>query len=344
MNEAKIQNFNNIPAQPGQKVVIDPDYLLVRITDDIQEPFPSFSIASQMIASPGNLVTIKAKQKAGKTFLICIFAAAYYNSNNSFLAVNARPTAGKKFYWLDSEQSKSQIFKVLKRTYRMMNLPDFANDDLAIFYIAELSIDDRFQTVETIAARPDCEAMTLDVVTDFVNDPNDLKETKAAADRLQAIAKKHNIIIICTIHENKDNTHATGNLGSALMKKSETVLGLEKRNGIFTVKPAYSRHGDAESFSFTIDPEGLPVEADSPLMMTKAEVLEQNIQSRFKKILAVKRLPHKELVEIYMEKAGCAVRTARNHITQALDMDLIEVCDKLYGLKITFNEDNDENI
>lgn len=332
-----LKSFSELHGEPGVKPTFDPETLLIRINDNIQEPFPIFLIAYQIIASVGNLIPIKAKQKAGKTFLICMLAAAYIAGK--YLHISANRTPGKRFYWLDSEQSRSQVYKVLKRFFRMAGLTPVSDNETGIFYLSELSIDERWQFLEIVAAREDCEVLAVDVVTDFINDPNDLRETKAAADRLQAIAKRHNIIIICTIHENKDNEHATGHLGSALMKKGETVLSLEKRNGIFTVKTPFARHGEAEDFSFTIDDEGLPVAADSPLMMTKSEKTEIEITQRFKKILAVKRLCHKDLVEAYELQSGCSSRTARNHITQALDLDLIEVCDKLYGLKIALNED-----
>jgi hypothetical protein len=330
-------SFSQIEIEDVKKT-FDPDDLLIRISDDIQEPFPLFSILFKIIGSPGNLLVIKAKQKAGKTFLICVFAAAYYRKQ--FLSVKATPTPGKKFYWLDSEQSKSQVYKVLKRMHRMAGFLPFTEQgqDVGIFYLSELTIEERWKILETLAAREVCEVLAVDVVTDFLNDPNDLRETKAAADKLQAIAKKHNIIIICTIHENKDNDNATGHIGSALMKKGETVLSLEKRNQVFTVKSPYARHGDVEEFSFTIDADGLPIEADSPLMMTKSEKLDIDIRQRFKKILAVKRLSHKELVEAYEDQSGLSQRAARNHITIALNDEIIEVSDRLYGLKIISHE------
>ncbi|MFO7657473.1 MAG: AAA family ATPase [Bacteroidales bacterium] len=330
-------SLNSLAESAEVKQPLNPENLLIKITDEIQEPFPLFAVLFKIIGSPGNLICVKAKQKAGKTYLICVFFAAYYAGE--YLALTAKKTPDKKFYWLDSEQSKSQVFKVLKRGFQMAGLLPFTHKDFGIYYLSELTIQERWEILEQLAAREDCEVLAVDVMTDFVNDPNDLRETKTAADRLQAIAKKYNIVIIATIHENKDNNHATGHLGSALMKKGETVLTLEKRNEVFTVSSPYARHGDIEPFSFVIDENGLPVESDLPIMMTKSAMLNENIKNRLNKILALKRLRHTDLMELYIDNFGVSEKTAKSHISRALEMDLIFCEEKHYQLKNTQNED-----
>lgn len=340
MDTANLKNLNDLPAKNGIKIPLNPDDLLIKITDDIKEPIPLFAINFLILASHGNLLVIKAKQKAGKTFLICILSAAYHKGQ--YLSIKATRTSGKCFLWVDSEQSKSQVFLVLKRNHRMSGLVPFTDnsEDVGIYYLSELTIEERWEMIELLAARKDCEVLAIDVITDFVNDPNDLRETKAVADKLQAIAKKNNIVIVCTIHENKDNSHATGHLGSALMKKAETVLSLEKNNGVFTVKSPYARHGEVDEFSFNIDEHGLPCEADTPIIMTRSEKLNIEIAQRFKKILTLKRLSHKDLTEAYELHTGLSKRAAKEHITRGLDRNILDVQDKLYSLKT--NESDSE--
>jgi len=58
------------------------------------------------------------------------------------------------------------------------------------------------------------------------------------------------------------NARATGHIGSALMKKAETVFLLEAKDGITEVNPGHCRNYPFDRFAFNIM-DGLPLQTDN---------------------------------------------------------------------------------
>jgi hypothetical protein len=75
-------------------------------------------------------------------------------------------------------------------------------------------------------------AIILDGVADFVNDPNDSKETNPFVTELEEIATEHDCAVIGVLHLNPapggNPTKSRGHLGSQLERKCETDLRLIK--------------------------------------------------------------------------------------------------------------------
>jgi len=333
-NEAKRQYADKGKAAPE----IDPAKYLINISDNVSDPEPIFKIGDRLLCSPGNILTIKAKQKGGKTFLVSCFIAAYFKGE--YLQIFGIKSKGIGL--LDTEQSLQQCHKILRRTHKMSGFAPFAEyPELKMYYASELDVPERWALFEAIAKNPEISILFVDVSTDLINDINDQVETKTAADRIQKIAKENSLLIVCTIHENKKDSNATGFFGGSLQKKSEAVVSLEKLDGIFTVKATDTRHGDWPDFCFTIDENGLPIPMDTPIRMTVSEVKEHNIHNNLKHVLAGQRLTHTELVEKYTARELCSESTSKRHIKTALSNDWIKVqSDNRYILS---KNDQDEN-
>ena len=236
MNDTvNIINFKDLPAIDGVKEIFDPESRRVNLSDNIPDPIAIYKISDIILCSPGNLITIKAKQKAGKTFLVTVFIASYFKGQ--YLAIILGEAPRKAIAWIDTEQSINQLHKIYRRAHRMVGFSIFdENPDLRVYYASELDVPERWELFEMLAKDPEIGILIIDVVTDLIDDINDTVQTKKAVDRLQKIAKENNILLICTIHENKSDKNATGHFGGSLQKKSEAVISLEKEDGIFTVK------------------------------------------------------------------------------------------------------------
>jgi len=77
--------------------------------------------------------------------------------------------------------------------------------------------------------------------------------------------EKYNCAIICVIHNNFGTSKMTGHLGSALAKKSETIIELEQNTvnkDWITVHCKQSRNYAFETFSFEVNDYGLPLVVD----------------------------------------------------------------------------------
>ena len=101
----------------------------------------------------------------------------------------------------------------------------------------------------------------LDGVADMVADVNDLTSCNACTQKLMELSQRYNCHIICVIHNNFGTSKMTGHLGSALEKKSETIIELEANTvnkEWVTVKCKQSRNYAFETFSFEVNDYGLP--------------------------------------------------------------------------------------
>jgi len=105
----------------------------------------------------------------------------------------------------------------------------------------------------------------LDGVADLVNDVNDLIGCNACVQKLMELSEKYKCAIICVIHNNFGTSKMTGHLGSALAKKSETIIELEQNTvnkDWVTVHCKQSRNYAFETFSFEVNDYGLPLVVD----------------------------------------------------------------------------------
>ena len=334
----KVRSLNDLPETDQVKTGIFPADYQVNLSDDIPDPEPVFMINGVLVSSPGNLLTLKAKQKSGKTFLVSCIVGSYFTGQ--YLEIEGIRT--KKIAWIDTEQSLNQVHKIYRRTHLMSGFTlEQDNPDLRVYYASELDVPQRWELFERIAEDPENGIVIIDVATDLINDINDSTETKAAADRLQAIAKKNNILIIATIHENKKDSNATGHFGGSLQKKSEAVISLTKADGIFTVEATDTRHGDWPEFSFIIDTEGFPVSMEMPAKLTKTEQLELKIKGNMNHVLSMQRMKYSELVEKYSSHELCAAPTAKRHIKIARDTDIIKMMNDNYFILSKHDEEQE---
>ncbi len=317
------KTFKKLPESLEVKTPLDIEKYRIFLSDDIQDPQPIFKVNGTILCSPGNILVIKAKQKAGKTILVNIFIAAYFTGK--YLEIEGINT-GKSIAWIDTEQSKNQLHKIYKRTHSISGFKSSEdNSHLRVYYAAEMDVPERLELFESLARNPEIGIIIVDVTTDLIDDINDAVETKKRADQLQKIAKENNILIIGTIHENKQDSNATGHFGGSLQKKAECVISLLKADGIFSVTATDTRHGDWPDFSFNLDENGYPVAMEAPVKLTAAEVLELKIQRNLNNVLSGQRLTRSELTEKYVIHDVSTDRTARRHIKIALDKGWIKI-------------------
>lgn len=327
MNLKPLQT-NQLPPQETSENEFDSMRWLIDLTKEIPDPIPVYSIGSKILCSPGNILTIKAKQKAGKTMLVQTFIASNFRGN--YLNINSNGC--KSIGWIDTEQSENEVYKRARITHSMSRLDPKTNSHmLHIYYAKMLDIEERWELLEAVCASG-VQIVVCDVSTDWVLDINDVKETKVAIDRFGRLAAQYNLLIICTLHENKKDTNGVGHFGGTLQKKSEAVISLTKSEGLFEVSATDTRHGDWEPFSFSLE-DGIPRNFDRPQKLSARELASNLMVGTFRHVLAGKRLSHGELVTTYSQYSGKSERTARSHVAQCLKSGLLRISENFYTLK-----------
>lgn len=285
----------------------------VEIDNEIPEPEPLLNIGTQLVLSRGNISTIKGKAKARKSFFITLLLEMMLNQNPDL-----------NMLLIDTEQSKSFVFKALNRAYRLMG---WTNKDsrLKVLSLRECDVIDRksilIQAVDELKA----DVVLLDGGVDIITDFNNPQESKEVTGLLMKLSTDYNCHIINVLHEGKTNGELRGHFGAEMLNKSETVFDVVKDGEQSVVKPYATRNQSFDEFFFTIDEMGLPRYGGAVEQgKSKADILANDIKMRFTRLLAPNKiLDYQAIVNEYTELAGCSERTSKNHISKMVSINFI---------------------
>ena len=231
------------------------------------KPVPRFSLNGVPICTPGNITTISAQAKTGKTaFVAALIAAAIMPQPGRVggpdcLGASATDPGSRTILHIDTEQSPYDHHRVgvstLQRAEVVTRPPNFRSFRLAGSGPQEL------RSALQLLAQQEGEnhglfAVILDGIGDFADDVNDAKECNPLVAVLHDLAILHDCPVIVIIHENpaQKTGKSRGHLGSQLERKSETNIRLKKKGEttiVFADKtrgaPISEKHGPRFAFS-----------------------------------------------------------------------------------------------
>lgn len=229
-----------------------------------------------LICSEGNISAVVGEAKSKKTFLCTAIVG-------SMLELQATRQFGieHKFcrvLWIDTEQSREHIQKVLFRINLLSRLPlDSSLPHILTQTLREESPKDRMQLMRYAIEYHKPKLVVVDGVSDLLTNTNNLEESEALVAELLTLSTVYSCHIMCVLHTNPNSDKARGHLGSTLMRKAETVLFVHRVGDISLVEPQYCRNMPFERFAFCVDEVlnaeergeqcvglGVPVECDLP--------------------------------------------------------------------------------
>lgn len=217
------------------------------------------------ICSYGNISCVSAPPKTKKSFFISLLASVYLSGQNIYGGKIKGHRGKGNLVHIDTEQGKWHSQRTMQRPYLMdSNInPDVYNT----FALRTIPYNTRMDFLEYyISKLKEPSLVCLDGVADMVADVNDLTSCNACTQKLMELSQRYNCHIICVIHNNFGTSKMTGHLGSALEKKSETIIELEANTvnkEWVTVKCKQSRNYAFETFSFEVNDYGLPCVVDN---------------------------------------------------------------------------------
>lgn len=199
------------------------------------EPVARYSIGAIPICTPGNLTTVSAVPKAGKTAWIGAMMGAAMTPRPEgvdCLGLLSRNPAGHALIHLDSEQSLFDAFMVISTALRRAGLSE-PPPWLKSYCITGFTIPEARQCIHLAMEQASKEhggihGVLLDGSADFVQDVNDPGESNLFVNELHGLAIKFHCPITSVIHLNPGTEKTRGHLGSQLERKSETNLRLER--------------------------------------------------------------------------------------------------------------------
>lgn len=229
-----------------------------------------------LICSEGNISAVVGEAKSKKTFLCTAIVG-------SMLELQGSQQFGieRKFcrvLWIDTEQSREHIQKVLFRINLLSRQPlDSSLPHILTQTLREESPKDRLQLMRYAIEYHKPKLVVIDGVSDLLTNTNNLEESEALVSELLTLSTAYSCHIMCVLHTNPNSDKARGHLGSTLMRKAETVLFVHRVDDISLVEPQYCRNMPFERFAFCVEEVqgaeergeqcvglGVPVECDLP--------------------------------------------------------------------------------
>jgi len=209
----------------------------------------------------GNFSCIVGASKARKSFFKSLIMAAYIGGKTNTFAPDFKSHRVDSSFVLDfdTEQSAYHSQRVFKRVCDLVGCN-------AAFYkpfsLRKYTFRERLEFIEWCMLESDFKSniglVSIDGFADLVADVNDLTQCNELVQKLLSWTDISQCHLTGILHTNFGSNKATGHLGSAVMKKAETVCVLEYGQDATTVKFSYTRGFPIDGFDFTIGSDGLP--------------------------------------------------------------------------------------
>ena len=269
IEKLKLEDFQTEEIQFNPQDIYDK--CLIDANEELPKPPIAISIGYKWeefvpLVTYGNFCCIVGASKSMKSFLKSSFLACYVGgqAQNYFTNIKGHDSNGKYIIDIDTEQGKYHVQRAVKRVNTMIgtNYRGYQG-----FALRPQTAKERVKFIEWILKDSKYSGkigvLSIDGVADLVDDVNDLKASNEITQKLMTWSNDYKIAIITVIHKNFGTEKATGHLGSAVLKKAETVAFVNKDGQIVTVNAKYSRNIPFDDFTFTVNEHGIPHETNN---------------------------------------------------------------------------------
>lgn len=229
--------------------IIEP--YIIRASDHLPELKPVVAHKGVIIGSEGNISAVVGEAKSKKTFFCTAIVGSLTDLyNNRRFGIEHRLC---KVLWVDTEQSREHIQKVLFRINLLSSLDiDKRNPLLLTQTLREEKPSDRLALMEYAIQYFQPKLVVVDGISDLMTNTNALEESEALVARLLTLSTQHKCHIMNVLHTNPNSDKARGHLGSTLMRKAETVIFVHRTGEKSVVEPQYCRNEPFERFAFQV--------------------------------------------------------------------------------------------
>ena len=216
-----------------------------------------------IIGTLGNFSASIGKAKSKKTFNVSAIVASALSGSTVLHYRSTFPENKRKILYIDTEQGRYHCQQVLKRILRLADLPEYKNpDNLIMLALRKFSPKLRLAIVEqAIGTIPDLGLVVIDGIRDFLYDINSPGESTDIISKFMQWTDDRQIHIHTVLHQNKNDEHARGHIGTELNNKAETVMQVEvdkMDRTVSVVEAIHIRDREFEPFAFRINDEVLP--------------------------------------------------------------------------------------
>lgn len=185
------------------------------------------------LVAKGELITLVALPSSGKSNICEALVAAYAAAKGytpldtlGFSVPKATTSLQKKLLWIDTERTTNDVLFGVQRLLNRVNAPaDKLEEILDIYSFAEMvNTDNLHKELAGILDTNNYDFCIIDGVLDFCSNFLDSVQSTNAVKFLRALAIKHDLPIITTMHPNKGTEIMAGHLGAMLYRYSRACL------------------------------------------------------------------------------------------------------------------------
>jgi len=239
----------------------------LKITDEVEQPPICISITQgenkSIIGTLGNFSMIIGKAKSRKTYLTSAIAAAVLTNSKILSIEGYLPSNKRTVVYIDTEQGRYHVQRVLHRIVNMTNLPKNEHPKNLKFYpMRGVSPKDLVEIVElAIEKATNLGLVVIDGIKDLVGSINNENEATDIMTKLMQLSNFYQIHILIVLHQNKNDLLPRGHLGTEGQNKAESVITVKKnsQNKDFSIVEADSlRAKEFTPFQFGIGENDIP--------------------------------------------------------------------------------------
>lgn len=265
--------------------------------------------------SAGQISCILGKPKTYKTTAATIFEAAVLTGRCG----DFKSDLPGKVAVFDSEQTAMNLLQNRNTVQELTKLSDTKLDEQLKYYsLRNHYPNERRQILKNASFMSNVGLIVIDNITDFMVDINSNKETREVTQLLLELTGKTKAHVLVIIHENKSNSELRGAIGTEIKAKAETVIQIEKKAEIATLKPVLTRGQEFEPISFKVGKGRTPMFSD--------------IHPELAAISADEYLTYSSLSEIMIEETGKSKSTITRLIKKHIEAGNLEKDGNKYRL------------
>lgn len=246
----------------------------VSVTNNYEEAPAVLMVDDAVIGTLGNFSASIGKAKSKKTFNVSAIAASALSGRTVLRYRSMFPENKRKILYIDTEQGRHHCQQVLKRILRLAEMPDDkVPENLIMLSLRKFAPRVRLLIVEeAIGTTPDLGLVIIDGIRDFLYDINSSSESTEVISKFMQWTDDKQIHIHTVLHQNKNDEHARGHIGTELNNKAETIMQVEVDKDdktISCVEAIHIRDREFEPFAFRINECALPEPVESYISKEK---------------------------------------------------------------------------
>ena len=233
----EISNPANYHAFVESAKTIDLSPFEFNTINPLVEPNYRLNIFGVDVISDGSLCVVCGEEKKGKSQFLGLIVSVLL-SGKPFGAMGAKQTSNS-IVWLDTEQSQFDFGCNIERVYKHAGYSWGGNiHSIGLHAYLQRGVPNKVEILAAAVEQHNPDLVVIDGIKDYVDDFNDVSQSKAALDYIDALLRERpNLAVLTMIHtnHNKNDEKMRGHIGSLIHERYSERFTCKKTNNVFEV-------------------------------------------------------------------------------------------------------------